>query len=182
MRTVRARFELGGELRAEVEGVIRELDDHALHAHAETERRHLALAAEAHGLHLALDAAVAEAARHDDAVEADERLDVTVALELLAVDPDQLHVAAGGPGRVLHGLGDRQIRVRQLDVLPDEADRQRDSSVADAVGEETPFDEVRLRGALAKAKLLHDDATQTGLLEHERYPVDGPRVGFRDHV
>src|SRR5437879_11817362 len=65
------------------EGRARELDDHALHAHAETERRHLALAAEAHGLHLALDAAVTESARHDDPLEADERLDATVALELL---------------------------------------------------------------------------------------------------
>ena len=49
------------------------------------------------GEDLALDAAVAEAAWYDDAVEADERLDVPVALELLAVDPDQLDVAARGP-------------------------------------------------------------------------------------
>src|SRR5688572_16765566 len=39
----------------------RELDDHALHAHTEAQRWHLALATKADGLHPAFDAAVAEA-------------------------------------------------------------------------------------------------------------------------
>src|SRR2546423_8386630 len=58
------------------EGGARELDDHALHSHAQTERRDATLAAEARRLHLALDPAVPEAAWNDDPVEADERLDV----------------------------------------------------------------------------------------------------------
>src|SRR6266542_7120157 len=91
------RVELGRVRAIGPERGARELDDHALHAHAEAEGWHPTLPAEADGLHLPLDTPVAKAARNDDAVEADERLDVAVALELLAVDPDQLHVAAGGP-------------------------------------------------------------------------------------
>src|SRR5437879_5294669 len=63
------------------EGRARELDDHALHPHAETERWHTALATKPCRLDLALDAAVAKAARDDDPVESDERFDVVGALE-----------------------------------------------------------------------------------------------------
>src|ERR1700682_5129801 len=80
-RVWREGVELGRIRVVGSEGSARELDDHALHAHAEPERGHLALAAEADRLHLALDAAVAEAARHHDAVEADERLAVAGALQ-----------------------------------------------------------------------------------------------------
>src|SRR5512132_514368 len=178
----RERVELGRVRVLGPEGRPRQFNDHALHAHTEPERRHLALAAETNCLHLALDTPVAEAARYDDAVEADEWLDVAVALELLAVDPDQLHVAAGRPRRMLHGLGDRQIRVRQLDVLTDQADRQRDTRAADAVDQEAPLAEIRLGRALPKPELLDDDAPETGLFEHQRYRVDGPGVGLGDDV
>ena len=83
----RERVELGRVGVIRTESRARELDDHALHAHAEAERRHTALAAEAGRLHFALDAPVSEAARNDDAVEADERFDVIGALEMLAIDP-----------------------------------------------------------------------------------------------
>src|SRR5438309_4293043 len=80
-RMRRERIELSRVRVIRAEGRARELDDHALHPHAETERRHTPLAAKARGLDLALDAAVAEAARDDDAVEPDERFDVVGPLE-----------------------------------------------------------------------------------------------------
>ena len=84
----------------------RELDDHALHPHAEAERRDAPLSAETRRFHLSFDPAIPESAGHHDAVETHERLDVIRALEMLAVDPLQLHVAPRSPGRVLDRLGD----------------------------------------------------------------------------
>src|SRR6266850_1028283 len=150
----RERVELGRVRILGPEGRARELDDHALHAHAEAERRNFALAAEADGLHFALDAAVAEATGYDDPVEADQRLDVAVALELLAVDPDQLDVAARGPRGVLYRLGDREIRVRQLDVLAHQPDRERDPRAPDPIHEEAPLHQIGFRGALAETELF----------------------------
>ncbi len=62
----------------------RRLDHRHLHAEADAEIRHLALAGEARRLDLALGAALAEAARHQDAVDALEMLDRVLLLEDLA--------------------------------------------------------------------------------------------------
>src|SRR5690606_20551160 len=58
-----------GRLRAgEAEDVARVLDDRDLHAEADPKVRHALLAREPHGLDLALDAALAEAAGHENRV------------------------------------------------------------------------------------------------------------------
>ena len=72
------------------ERLARELDDRALQAEAQAEERDVVPARPADGPDLALDAAVAEAAGHDDAGDARQlvgdllRLD---ALEVLGADP-----------------------------------------------------------------------------------------------
>src|SRR5688500_11610657 len=179
-RVRRERVELGRVRVVGPEGLPRELDDHALHAHAEPERGDPLLASEADRLHLALDAAVAEAARHDDSVEADERLDVAIALELLAVDPAKTRRRALGPRGVPDGLDDREVRVRQLDVLADHGDLERDARAPDAVLERTPLGQVRL--ARLDPELLDDDPAEPRVLEHRRDAVDAPRVGLGDDV
>ena len=70
-----ARVLLNSVLFASVqpEHVARVLDDRDLHAEADAEIGHAALARVAHGLDLALDAALAEAARHQDRVHALEQ-------------------------------------------------------------------------------------------------------------
>src|SRR5947209_603489 len=172
-RMGREGVELRGVRVVRAEGGTRKLDDHTLHAHAEPECGNAALAAEAGRLDLPLDAAVAKAAGDDDAIEPDERLDVIGPLEVLAVDPLHLHVAACRPRGMAHGLGDREVRVGQLDVLADEADGQRYARSADSLGERLPFAQVRLAGA-REAKLLDDDLPEASVLEHERHAVDGP--------
>src|SRR5438128_3248854 len=157
------------------------LDGHALHALADAERWDPPLPAEPRRLYLALDAAVAEASRHDDAIEADERLDVVRAFEVLAVGPLQPNVASCGPRRVLDRLGDREIRVGKLDVLADEPDRERNARAADALGERLPFRQVRLLRS-GEAELLADDLAESGLLEHQRNAIDRPSVRLADDV
>ena len=66
--------ELGGRSRLDAGDVARVLDDHALHAEAQAQRRDAVLAGEAQRTELALDAADAEASGHADRVEAFESL------------------------------------------------------------------------------------------------------------
>ena len=66
----RGRIELGGVGVFEAAHVARELDHHRLHAQADAEVRHLVLAREADGVDHALDAALAESARDQNAVVA----------------------------------------------------------------------------------------------------------------
>src|SRR5438067_9086465 len=178
----RERVELGRVRVVGPEGRARELDDHALHAHAEAKRRDLLPAAVAGGLDLAFDAAVSEPAGDHDAVESGERLGVATVLELLAVDPADPHVAPRGPARVPDGFRDRQVRVAELDVLADQPDLDGDTGVLDAVDEGAPLGQVRFGRAIRKTELLDDDLPDPGLLEHERDGVDRPGVRFRHDV
>src|SRR5204862_4609603 len=126
------------------------------------------------------DASVPEAARHDQPVQADEGLDVAVALEALAIDPGDLHVAARRPGGVLDRLGHRQIGVGQLDVFPDEPDSKGDARATDALGERAPLRAIRLVRAIAQPELVDTDAPKARFLEHEPDRVARPRAGILD--
>ncbi len=66
--------ELGAVGVLEPEHVAAVFDDRELHAEADAEVRNLVLAREAHGGDLAFDAALAEAAGHEDGVHARERM------------------------------------------------------------------------------------------------------------
>src|SRR3990172_9470669 len=68
-----------------------ELDDRALHPEADAEEGHSALAGVADGADLPLDAAVAETARDQDAVDPLEVRGGAVALHLLGVPPGHVH-------------------------------------------------------------------------------------------
>mmetsp|Transcript_30335 Transcript_30335/g.94157 ORF Transcript_30335/g.94157 Transcript_30335/m.94157 type:complete len:659 (+) Transcript_30335:177-2153(+) len=104
---------LAGGVR-EAQGVPRELDQRHLHAQADPEVGLLPLACEARSPGLALDAAVAEAARHEDAVDrAQLRLCGADALELLRVD----------------GLRRGRLQVHGVDPLDLQLPRHRDGRV-----------------------------------------------------
>src|SRR6185437_15656737 len=74
------------------EQVARRLDHGHLHAEADAEEWHLALARKLHGMDLALGAAFTEAARNQDAVDVIEMADGVVAFEYLRVHPLQRHL------------------------------------------------------------------------------------------
>ena len=88
-----------------VENLAGDIDDGALHSEAQPEVRDQLLPRVSRGEHLALDAAMTEAAGHDDAVDALERAHVLV--EVLAVDPDQIEVRAAVDRGVAQGLRSR---------------------------------------------------------------------------
>ena len=105
--------------------MTRELRDGDVHAEADAEVRDAVLARDAAGEDLPLPAARAEAARHEDAVDAGELGARLVERHVLGVDPAHVHAAAVVDARVLERLVHREVRVVQLDVLADERDLDR---------------------------------------------------------
>eukprot|EP00964_Phaeocystis_antarctica_P146444 scaffold112710_cov30-Phaeocystis_antarctica.AAC.1 len=111
------------ELRA------RELDDGDLEAEADAEEGLLVLPREACRGDLALNAAVAKAARHEDAISLLEGLPrggirgAGAALdEVRGVDPLDDELALGVEGSVVQRLDDGEVRVGELRILADDGD------------------------------------------------------------
>src|SRR5204862_5208561 len=134
--------------------------DRALQAEAEAEVGDLVVAGIVRGEDLALDAAMAEAARHQDSRGALEPAVQVLLRERLAVDPADLRVDAMGPGCVAERLGDAEIRVRQLDVLADEGDLERRLRRLDPLDERAPSGEVRRLVRIAEAEVADDQPAE----------------------
>ena len=83
-----------------------ELDDRALQAEAQAEVRDAVLARVAGGQDLALDAAMAEAARDEDAGDTVQPIVQVVVGQRLRVDPADLDVDVVRPAGVAQRLGD----------------------------------------------------------------------------
>ena len=107
------------------EAVTGELDDHHLHAQADPQVRDVVLARDARGGDHALDAALAEAAGHDDAVELADAVRVDLGGHPLGLEPLDDRRRAHGEAGVADRLADREVRVGHRDVLADDADAQR---------------------------------------------------------
>src|SRR5690606_24072252 len=121
-RILAIRVELQAVRVRQAELVAGVLNDGDLKAEAEPEVRDAALAGESHGGDLAFDAAVAEAAGDEDAVEVADGVEALRRLERLRVDAADLHRAIVGDARVGERLVDGFIGVLQLDVFADDAD------------------------------------------------------------
>jgi hypothetical protein len=111
-----------------------------------------------HGLNLALDAPVADAAGHDDAVGQREPLLDGVAGELLGVDPQHAQLSPVVDGRVLERLPHREVGLVELYVLAHEGDGHGAAHRVDALDEGLPLREVGL-GRL-ETQLAHDQVVE----------------------
>src|SRR5438067_9704905 len=118
----RLRVELGGVRAGEAADVAGELDHRALHAEADAEVRHALLARVPYGLDLPLDATVAEAAGHQDAVDVGEVARGALALDLLGVHPADVHARLARDPAVGEGFDEALVGVLDLDVLPHHGD------------------------------------------------------------
>ena len=160
---------------ADADDVARELDDRALETEAQAEVRDLVFARVVGGEDLALDAAMAEAAGHEDAGRALEAFVDVLLRQRLRIDPADARIDLVRPGGVLERLGDREVGIRQLDVLADEGDLEDRLGRLDPGDEGAPLVEVRLDVGVAEPELANDQTAEAGGLEHERDLVD--RVG-----
>ena len=132
-------------------GVPRAFDAGHLHAEADAEERHVALAGEADAGDLAFRAALAEPAGHEDRVHRLElRGDLRIVLlEHLGVDPADVDLDPVGHAAVDQRLVERLVGVGQADVLADHADRHFAFGVLVAVDDVVPARQVgrgRCRG------------------------------------
>ena len=157
-------IELGavGTLQAgHVAGVF---DDGHLHAEADPQVGDAVLAGVAHRLDLALDAALAEAARDEDGVDPQQ------AVGALALDALGIHVAHPHPGMGLdpgvgQGLGQGLVGLGEIHVLADHAHRDLADGLVEAVQDPLPLVQVRRRGL--QAELGHHQVIQSlGVQQH----------------
>src|SRR5436309_2991430 len=162
--------ELGRVGALQAAHVARVFDYRALHAEADAEVRHALLARVAHRLDLALDAAVAEAARHQDAVDVGEVRGGAVALDVLGVHPDDVHFRLVSDAAVDQGLDEALVGVPQVDVLADHGEPRGGARRFHAAHDVLPPGEVD--GTVLQAEALDDDRIQAFTVEHERDLVD----------
>ena len=174
----RLRVELGRVRTDEPADIARERDDRALQPEAQPEIRDVVLARERGGGDLALDAAHAEAAGHDDAVEAGERALGEEAFGVVGRDPLDHDLGAGRVATVLQRFDDREVRVGQVDVLADEADVHFLVGGTHALDERAPLREVGL--VLVEVQHPAEVGVEAFVVQHERDLVEDLRVDRGD--
>ena len=113
---------LGAVGVGQAQHVAGKLNDHALHAQADAEGGHVMLAAPPQGDILALDAALAEARRYDNAVMVLEQLLDIAVMDVFAVDIVEFEAAVMVGAGMQQALVDALIGILQRDILAHEAD------------------------------------------------------------
>ena len=121
-REWRVLIELGAVGLGAAQHMPGKLDAHDLHAQTQPQIRDVVFAGKLGGDHLAFDAAVAKSTRHHNAGHALQHLFALALLQIFAVDPMNLDVAAIGQRRVIERFAHTDIGVVQLDVFADNCD------------------------------------------------------------
>src|ERR1017187_9092914 len=119
----RPRVELRGIRILQAAHVARVLDHHGLHAQADAEVRYLVLARIADGVDHALDSALAEAPRYQNAVVAVPLPLPSAAQHALGLDPVDVHLQAVRQPAVQQRFLQALVGILVLDVLAYQADR-----------------------------------------------------------
>ena len=160
--------------------VARELRDGHLHAEADAQERDLLLAGDPRGGDLALDPALAEAARDQDAVDVAELLARVGVAEALGVHPHDLDAAAELEARVAQRLDHGQVGVLELHVLADQRDPDRVGAhrLAGAADELVPVAQLRRRRL--HPEVVEDEVVHALRAVDQRHLVDVVHVARRD--
>ncbi len=177
-RMGRGRVELGAVRVLEQAHVAGELDHRAVQTETQPEERDPVLACVAGRLDLARDAAHAEAAGHDDAVEVVQPAVGEEALGVVGRDPFDEHVGAARVAAVLQRLDDREVRVGQVDVLADEPDAHVVLRRTNPVDERRPLGQVGL--VLIEVQHLAHVVVEALVVEDERDLVEDVGVDRGD--
>ena len=175
-----ALVELAGVGVGKAADGARKLDDRDLHAQADAEVGDVVRAGIVRGRNLALNAAVAEAAGHENAVAAAEHFLYIIARNRLAVNPLNVHTRAIDIASVAQRLGNGEIRVVQLHIFAHEADRHAVRAAADALKHGVPLGHVR-RGRV-DVQLAADDLGKAVLFEHDRRLIQHGNGHVFDHA
>ena len=119
----------------------------------------------------ALNAAVTEAARHDDAVHVGEGfLAGSLIGQVLTLDPADLHLTVVLEAGMVQALHDGEVGVVQLDVLAHQRDGTGLAAGGDAGDDVLPLGQVG--GGNVQLELVHHHVVQTVGVEHQRALVE----------
>src|SRR5690606_27886268 len=169
--------ELGGGGVRDPGHVTAVLDHHALQSQAQAEGGDALLTREAQRAELALDAADTEAAGHADAIEVAQRLlGALGCLARVGRDPADVDLGLVREAARLERLGDRQVRVGQVDVLADQADGDLVLGVVHRVQHLLPARPVDLAGLLVEVEAAGDVRVQALVVQRRRDVVDAGQV------
>ena len=157
-----------------------QFDHHDVQPEAQPQARDLVLTGVSGGRDLALDPPPSEPARDHHAVEIVQPSLGQQALDLLGLDPLDLHVGGVVIATVLEGLDDRQVGVGEVDVLPDEADANGRGGGLDPGDERLPLREVRVVLGPVEAQQVAHVVVEPLLVEHERDLVQVAGVDCAD--
>jgi hypothetical protein len=174
-----AGLELGAVGAGQAGHVARVLDGGHLHAQADAEVGNAVLARVLRGDDLALDAALAEAAGHQDGVEA-RQLRGRLGRQRLGVDVLDLHLGVVVDAGVAQRLVEALVGVGQVGVLAAHRDRHRLRRVAHLVHQGVPALQVGRAGE--QLQLHADELVQALLVQQARHLVDGVDVRHGDHA
>src|SRR5690606_24785883 len=170
--------ELRGVRPLEPSDVSCVFDDRQLHAQTDPEVRDLTFARIADRGELPFDSALTKAARHEDGVGT---LQATGAMLLDFARLDETNVDSRATANAGMGerLGQRDVRVAQIDVLAHQRDRYFHVGVCFGRHDLPPLRQVRRRDV--QAQLVDDDVVQALGMEHEWDLVNVVDVDGGDH-
>src|SRR6516225_9766735 len=174
------RTEFGRVRLLDATEVARGFDDCHLHSEANPEIWQLALARELNGPDFPFGAALAEAARDQNAVHVLEKRRRILALEHLGFDPIEIDADLVGDAAVGERLDQRLIGVFEAGIFADDGNRHIAFRVANALVDETPAREIRFAFGFDPEGREYL-AVEPGLMIGLRHRVDIVRVARFDH-
>ena len=156
------------------------LDHHALQAQAQPERRDAVGAGVGEGAELALDAADPEAAGHADRVDvAEVPRGARPGWRTRRTGSSDVDLGLVGEATGAQRLGDREVGVRQVDVLADQRDRDLLLGVVHPAQQVVPHGPVHV--AERQVEPAYDVGVEALAVQHLGDVVDRRRVGGGDH-
>ena len=168
-----------GTVRRELAGVgvlvaqhtAGKLHHHDLHAQADAKVGHMVLAGVLCGLDHALNAAVTEAAGHDDAIHVRKGfLAGGLIGQVLALHPADLHLAVVLKTGMIQAFHHGEVSIVQLDVLAHQCNAAGLAAGGNAGHHLLPLGQVG-RGHV-QLQLLHNHVVQTVGVQHQRALVE----------
>ena len=164
----------------QTEDVSGELGHRALHAQADAEEGNASFAGEADGVDLALDAAFAETAGHQNAVHAGEQPFGPFALDRLAVDALDADLRPIVHAGMVERFVDRLVGVAMFGILAHHGDGDFVLRIAQPVQQIAPAVQVQRPGL--QVQLADDQLVQAVIDQAHRHFVDRKiLVLFLDH-
>ncbi len=181
-RCRRVRVILGRVRFLDTGHVAGRLDHRHLHAIANTEARHVALAGKPCRAHLAMCAALAKAARQDDSMHAFQNVQrPMLIIEFFGIDQADIDLHLVGKAAMRQRLGNGFVGVRHIGVFSDEADTDIAVRMMRRVRNLAPAGQVRLRSVF-DAEMRQDFLVESLGMISARHIIDMAHIARFDHA